>query len=153
MFDFAVYFYDTFYHAIDHVGVWARKCPAYGANLALHFTVQGFAVFYLLLFSMFCPLWSDETTLGGLRLDYCLIQTNVEAAAALPMVFLWKKWPNYAPGAAPPLLDVRDVVMYNHSKDMTKCGGYSALEDCMLDSFKTPVVAAGTPTIVHGSHD
>jgi hypothetical protein len=70
--------------------VWAtRRDKQYLRYLALHFTVQGadlhewlrhwlawpsdiaapgFFVFYNSIFGMFCPLWTGETELGGLRM-------------------------------------------------------------------------------------
>jgi len=67
-----------------------RRDSAYLRFLFLHFTVHGavrlgpvgpglnklpdgvrgagFYVFYNSIFSIFCPLWSSETTLGGLRM-------------------------------------------------------------------------------------
>lgn len=48
-------------------------------------------------------------------------------------------FPNYAPGAAAPLIRAPDMVWYESIMNPAVCRGISPLENCMLDLFPVPV--------------
>ena len=50
-----------------------------------------------------------------------------------------QRHPNYAPNAAPPLLPVKDVLVYESYMNPAVCRGTSLMENCMLDRFSVPV--------------
>lgn len=54
-----------------------------------------------------------------------------------------QRFPNYAPGAADPIFNVSDYVLYSKAMNPAVCGGASVLENCMLDHFKTIITMPG----------
>jgi len=54
-----------------------------------------------------------------------------------------QRFPNYAPGAADPIFNVSDYVLYSRAMNPAVCGGASVLENCMLDHFKTIITMPG----------
>ena len=71
--------------------------------------------------------------------DHCEMMPALDAQSILPQYFPLKHFPNYAPGAAAPLLKTPDIVWHYASQNPAVCRGISPLENCMLDLFSTPV--------------
>ena len=134
--------YDVFYHGVEHLQVWARRDRAYLPFLAVIFLAQAYFTLYDSVFSLFCPLGTDQTSLPGMRLDKCIDQTQRAFQGTLPQYFPLKRFPNYAPGAAAPIFNVSDFVIYSKTLNPAKCGGISALENCMLDRHGAAARAA-----------